>query len=215
MPSIKQARDAGLAPQVGVVGDRASRMPDYRHLRWLLCPSGHDRTQAYDRGEGGGDSHTAHERPPPRHWTTPSSIGSANILRHALVTLVKWLDQLPGNEGRELRPGVSFHRPRSRPTDASCRARALSQAPRSRTITRAHAHIPPSAVLMIVGAVACFSVLGRDRQGAGRALSGAAAGLGALGVPGARDAALARRRRWARGMLHTRQLPLQLVRGCC
>jgi len=80
-------------------------------------------------------------------------------------------------------------------------------------MTRAHVFIPPSAVLMIAGAVACFSIL----DGIVKALSvrhpvpllvWARWGFQVVAIlvwlaPG-----------MGRGMLRTRQLPLQLLRGC-
>jgi len=77
---------------------------------------------------------------------------------------------------------------------------------------RAHVHIPPSAVLMIVGAVACFSVL----DGTIKSLSvrhpvpllvWARWGFQVLAMLLWLAPTMGRR------MLHTRQLPMQLMRG--
>ncbi len=80
-------------------------------------------------------------------------------------------------------------------------------------MTRAHIHIPPSAVLMIAGAVACFSVT----DGIVKSLAvrypvplvvWARWGFQVLAM------VLWLAPKMGRGMLRTRQLRLQLIRGC-
>ena len=80
-------------------------------------------------------------------------------------------------------------------------------------MTRAHAHIPPSAILMITGAVACFSVL----DGVIKSLSvrhpvpllvWARWGFQVLAMLVWLAPSMGFR------MLHTRQLRMQLLRGC-
>ena len=80
-------------------------------------------------------------------------------------------------------------------------------------MTRAHVHIPPSAVLMIIGAVACFSVLdGIIKSLAVRhpvpLLVWARWGFQVLAMLVWLAPSMGFR------MLHTRQLRMQLLRGC-
>ena len=80
-------------------------------------------------------------------------------------------------------------------------------------MTRAHVHIPPSAVLMIAGAVACFSV-STESSSRWRCATRCRCWCGRAGASRCWRCCSGSRRRWACGMLRTRQLRMQLLRGC-